>query len=352
MAPRAVSTKSNIFSTLLQTYILSSVMLLAMISLAEASVVYVSFTHEHFIERFDTATGLNLDAPGGPGNGTGFYVTSISNPTGLALDRNGNLYAAGLANGVINEIPLLGTISTFASGIADPLGLAFDSGGNLYVVGSGGGPIFGSTITKIAPNGTVTPNWVTGLTNAYGIASDGTNLFTASGGAIVKITPALGGASATLSTYVSAGNFSDADLAFDGADLFAADLLGVFKITPANGGLTGTAAFFASGVGIRFEPGIATDSGVVLESSGGGGPNTISIFGSNGKPVSPFLIRPGRDPFFMTTELIPEPSSWLLIASGLGGLLACCWRQGAAASSSRSRSETGCRRPFGVKQLN
>jgi sugar lactone lactonase YvrE len=82
-----------------------------MTSLAEGSVVYVSFTHEHFIERFDTATGLSLHAPGGPGNGTGFYVTSVSNPTGLALDRNGNLYAAGLANGVIDEIPLLGAIS-------------------------------------------------------------------------------------------------------------------------------------------------------------------------------------------------------------------------------------------------
>lgn len=338
MTRRAVLIKSlNTFSTLLQNFIPLLAMLLAMTSLAEGSVVYVSFTHEHFIERFDTTTGLNLDRPGGPGNGTGFYVTSISNPTGLALDRNGNLYAAGLANGVIDEIPLLGTISTFASGIADPLGLAFDSGGNLYVVGSGGGPLFGSTITKITPTGTVTPNWVTGLTNAYGIASDGTNLFTASGGAIVKITPASGGASGTLSSYVSAGNFSNADLAFDGADLFAADPLGVFKITPANGGLTGTAAFFASGVGIHNGSGVATDGDIVLQSSGGGGPNTISIFASDGKPVSPFVIRPGRDPFFMTSELIPEPSSWLLIASGLGGLLACCWRQRAASSSSRSQ---------------
>lgn len=100
-----------------------------------SGVVCVSFAHEHFIERFDTATGLNLDRPGGPGHGTGFYVTSISNPTGLALGRNGNLYAAGLANGVIDQILLLGAISQFASGIANPLGLAFDSGGNLYVVG-------------------------------------------------------------------------------------------------------------------------------------------------------------------------------------------------------------------------
>jgi hypothetical protein len=123
-------------------------------------------------------------------------------------------------------------------------------------------------------------------------------------------------------------------LAFDGADLFAADPAGVFKITPANGGLTGTAAFFASAVGTGIEPGIATNGDIVLESSGGGGFNTISIFASDSKPVSPFVIRPGRDPFFMTSELIPEPSSRLLIASGLGGLLVCCWRQRAAASSS------------------
>ncbi len=112
MTTRAVLILSlNTFSTLLQKFIPLLVILLTMTSLAEGSVVYVSFAHEHFIERFDTATGLSLDAPGGPGNGTGFYVTSVSNPTGLALDRNGNLYAAGLANGVIDEIPLLGAIS-------------------------------------------------------------------------------------------------------------------------------------------------------------------------------------------------------------------------------------------------
>lgn len=168
----------------------------------------------------------------------------------------------------------------------------------------------------------------------------------------MKNTPAPGGAPGTLSTYVSAGNFFSADLAFDDADLFATDPAGIFKITPANGGLTGTAAFFATGVGTSLEPGIVTDGDIVSESCGGGGANTISIFASDSKPVSPFFIRPGRDPFFMTAELIPEPSSWLLIAPGLRGLLACCWRQRAAASSSRSRSETGCRRPFGVEQLN
>lgn len=67
MTRRAVLIKSlNTFSTLLQNFIPLLAMLLAMTSLAEGSVVYVSFTHEHFIERFDTTTGLNLDRPGGP----------------------------------------------------------------------------------------------------------------------------------------------------------------------------------------------------------------------------------------------------------------------------------------------
>jgi sugar lactone lactonase YvrE len=60
---------------------------------------------------------------------------SLNSPTGLAFDRNGNLYVSSWNTGTITEFDPSGNSSTFASGCGYADGLAFDSSGNLYVAG-------------------------------------------------------------------------------------------------------------------------------------------------------------------------------------------------------------------------
>ena len=74
------------------------------------------------------------------------FVRDLMNPTGLAFDRNGFLYASSRAEGTVYRISPNGEISTYAEGMGIATGIAFDNEGNLYV-GDRSGPIF-----KINPN--------------------------------------------------------------------------------------------------------------------------------------------------------------------------------------------------------
>lgn len=72
---------------------------------------------------------------------TTFASTGLSNPTGLAFDPLGNLYAAN-GNNTITKFTPGGVSSVFAStGLNGPYGLAFDQSGNLYAANYGNGTI-------------------------------------------------------------------------------------------------------------------------------------------------------------------------------------------------------------------
>jgi hypothetical protein len=110
----------------------------------------------------------------------------FSSPSGLVVDRSGNIYVTDSRNSTVRKLTQVGTnwvTSTIAglagsSGSADgtnsdarfgyPTGVAVDSGGNLYVADN-------DTIRRLTPVGT---NWVTitiaGLAGSSGTA-DGTN---------------------------------------------------------------------------------------------------------------------------------------------------------------------------------
>ena len=70
----------------------------------------------------------------------------VMNPTGLALDNDGNLYVSSRHDGAVYRLDTSGDLSTYAEGMGVATGLAFDRLGNLYVGDRSG------TIFKIAPD--------------------------------------------------------------------------------------------------------------------------------------------------------------------------------------------------------
>ena len=69
------------------------------------------------------------------------FVRDLMNPTGLAFDSEGYLYASSRAEGNVYRISPEGAISTYAEGMGIATGIAFDRDGNLFV-GDRSGTIF------------------------------------------------------------------------------------------------------------------------------------------------------------------------------------------------------------------
>lgn len=67
---------------------------------------------------------------------------------GLALDAQGNIYAAWYYGTVITRITPDGQMSTFADSLASPNGIVFDGAGNLWVPNAGG-----DTVIRFDPDG-------------------------------------------------------------------------------------------------------------------------------------------------------------------------------------------------------
>src|SRR5437764_1507539 len=73
------------------------------------------------------------------------FVTSLTNPSGLALDRAGNLYVSSRNDGTIHRVSADGRSEQWIEGMGVATGLAFDRDQNLYVGDRSG------TIFKISP---------------------------------------------------------------------------------------------------------------------------------------------------------------------------------------------------------
>jgi sugar lactone lactonase YvrE len=74
------------------------------------------------------------------------YVTSLINPTGLALDANGDLFVSCRHDGTIHRVTPDGRSEQWIEGMGTATGIAFDRAGNLFVGDRSG------TIFKISPD--------------------------------------------------------------------------------------------------------------------------------------------------------------------------------------------------------
>ena len=169
----------------------------------------------------------------GSNDGTG-SAAQFTNPFGVAVDANGNVYVADLGNNTIRKITPAGGVTTLAGSASNagsndgtgagasffhPTGIAVDGSGNLYVSDA-----FNDTIRKVTPDGGVTTLAGQAGTNSRG-STDGT------GSAARFNSPAGVAVDGSGNVYVADGNNAT-----------------IRKITP-DGGVTtlvGTAGSFGS----------------------------------------------------------------------------------------------------------
>lgn len=85
---------------------------------------------------------------------------------GLAVDKEGNIYAARYYGSTITKITLNGETEIFANGFNSPNGIAFGPDGYLYVPSAEG-----DRIDKVSPAGEVT-NVIQNINNPAGVAFD------------------------------------------------------------------------------------------------------------------------------------------------------------------------------------
>jgi uncharacterized protein (TIGR03437 family) len=125
--------------------------------------VYIADTLDHAVRKV-TPDGVitTLAGNGNPGySGDGGPATQahLTQPRGVAVDTNGNVYVADTGNNQVRRIDALGTITTVDTGgaLVDPRGVAVDRAGNLYIADTGNHLVRrvspGALVTTIAGNG-------------------------------------------------------------------------------------------------------------------------------------------------------------------------------------------------------
>lgn len=150
--------------------------------------LYFSDTDNYVVRQvassgnISTITGSNSNGPGFSGDGAKASAAQVSQPLGLAVDKNNNLYIVDSGNNRIRKIGSDGNISTVAgtgsfgsagdggpavnASLKSPRGIAVDSAGNLYIADTGS-----HRIRKISTDGTITT-----------VAGTGTSGFSGDGG--------------------------------------------------------------------------------------------------------------------------------------------------------------------------
>jgi streptogramin lyase len=144
------------------------------------------------------------------------FIASVSDPTGLAFDAQGNLYVASYGSNAIYKYDSTGALlGTVASGFtAQPYGITLDAQGNVYVAGFGQS-VHGTRIFKATPSGAISTFANAGIEEPYDVAFAPNGALWASyydGLKLVRVDPDGG-----VATYPGGWTADDADngLAFD-----------------------------------------------------------------------------------------------------------------------------------------
>jgi sugar lactone lactonase YvrE len=85
-----------------------------------------------------------------PGGVREVFVTGLTNPTSMAVDREGRLHVSSRFDGTVSRIDASGRAETVATDLGVACGLAFDVRGFLYVGDRGG------TVFRVSPDGEAT----------------------------------------------------------------------------------------------------------------------------------------------------------------------------------------------------
>ncbi len=124
--------------------------------------IYIADQSNHVIRKVDAQSGMITTVAGNhkagySGNGGQANNAQLNSPTGVAVDKSGNMYIADFKNNVIRKVNTNGIISTFAGthdsgfngfeGRADttrlfnPSGVSTDAAGNVYIADPGDGVV-------------------------------------------------------------------------------------------------------------------------------------------------------------------------------------------------------------------
>jgi uncharacterized protein (TIGR03437 family) len=107
------------------------------------------------VQRIPLLGSIALAAGGADparGDGAAATVALLNHPSGIATDASGNLYIADRDNHRVRRVASDGTITTLAPGVAwsAPSGVSVDRAGNIYIVDTGL-----KQVVRITPTGTV-----------------------------------------------------------------------------------------------------------------------------------------------------------------------------------------------------
>jgi len=131
-----------------------------------------------------------------PGGGTVTAVGSLTNASGVAADKSGNVWVADQIAKAVYKVPYgSNTLTMVASGFNNPQGLAVDASGNVYVADRGN-----AALEKIPATGGAWTTVISGLSGTNNVALDAAgNIFISADGGIYRVP--IGGSSASL--YIS-----------------------------------------------------------------------------------------------------------------------------------------------------
>ena len=287
---------------------------------ARAERLYVALSSTNMIVSFDISLSSGEAVAA---SAQTFVSGNLSEPLGLAIDADGNIYAANRSAATVSKFDSTGTfISTIAStNLSTPAGVAVDSAGNLYVSNQGGA--LAATISKFDPSGTFQATIGSGdLSSPRGLAFDSAgNLYAANStfglNTISKFNP-----SGTFQTTISGGGLSNpSGLAFNSSgNLYAAN---------NNSSNPGTVSIFdAAGdpLSIISSTAVGFPTFITFDSAGNfyvanNFPAQIAKFDAAG--TFQFAWDPGAIPAGLVVVPIPEPSTCMMALAGLacGGYL-------------------------------